>query len=146
MPAENFLDSNIFVYLFERTEEEKYLRANDLVLDSMNNRTGCISYQVVQETLNVIGRRTGVNSQRVGQFLDEILIPMWRINLIVPTPELYRRGLGIRARYGYGFYDSLIVAAALAAGCSTLYSEDMQDGQRIQGLTIRNPFAETLTT
>ena len=146
MPAENFLDSNIFVYLFERTEEEKYLRANDLVLDSMNNRTGCISYQVVQETLNVIGRRTGVNSQRVGQFLDEILIPMWRINLIVPTPELYRRGLGIRARYGYGFYDSLIVAAALGAGCTTLYSEDMQDGQRIQGLTIRNPFAETLTT
>ncbi len=146
MPAENFLDSNIFVYLFERTEEEKYLRANDLVLDNMNNRTACISYQVVQETLNVIGRRTGVNYQRVGQFLDEILIPMWRINRIIPTPELYRHGLGIRARYGFSFYDSLIVAAALGAGCTTLYSEDMQNGQRVEGLTIRNPFAETSAT
>ena len=68
---------------------------------------------------------------------------MWQINQILPTPELYRSGLRVQARYGYRFYDSLVVAAALQAGCTTLYSEDMQDGQRIEGLTIRNPFAET---
>ena len=146
MPAENFLDSNVFVYLFERTEQDKYSRANNLVRDNLNNRTGCISYQVIQETLNVIGRRAGANSQRVGQFLERILIPVWRINRIIPTPDLYRNGLRIQARYGFSFYDSLIVAAALGAGCTTLYSEDMQNGQRVEGLTIRNPFAETRTT
>ena len=70
------------------------------------------------------------------------MIPIWRINQIEPTPELYRSGLQVQARYGFSFYDSLIVAAALEAGCATLYSEDMQHGQQIQGLTIRNPFAE----
>ena len=91
----------------------------------------------------MIGRRIGADSGRVARFLEEILIPLWRIHQINPTPELYRGGLRIRARYGFSFYDSLIVAAALEAGCTTLYSEDMQDGQRIEGLTIRNPFAET---
>ena len=145
MPAENFFDSNVFVYLFERTDFDKYLSARPLVNENLANRTGCISYQVVQETLNVIGRRAGADSERVSRFLEEILIPFWEINRILPTQELYRSGLRVQARYGYSFYDSLIVAAALAAGCTTLYSEDMQDGQRIEGLTIRNPFAETTT-
>ncbi|MCE2500879.1 MAG: PIN domain-containing protein [Dehalococcoidia bacterium] len=146
MPAENFFDSNIFVYLFERTDFDKYLRARALVSENLANRSGCISYQVVQETLNVIARRAGAGSERVARFLQETLIPFWQINQINPTPELYRSGLNIQARYGFSFYDSLIVAAALEAGCSTLYSEDMQDGQQIEGLTIRNPFAETRAT
>ncbi len=145
MPAENFLDSNIFVYLFERSEQDKYLRADDLVRENLDNQTGCISYQVVQETLNAIIRKSGANSERLSQFLEDILLPFWEINRIDPTPDLYRRGLRIQVRYGFGFYDSLMVAAALEAGCTTLYSEDMQDGQRIEGLTIRNPFAETRT-
>ena len=143
MPAENFLDSNIFVYLFERSEQGKYVQADELVRENLDNNTGCISYQVIQETLNAIIRRTGANSERLSQFLEDILLPFWGINRIGPTPELYRSGLRIQARYGFSFYDSLIVAAALGAGCTTLYSEDMQDGQRIEGLTIRNPFAET---
>ncbi len=142
MPAEKFFDSNVFVYLFERTDLPKYLRAETLVRENLTNGTGCISYQVVQETLNVVTRRAGVESHRVDQLLREILFPLWEI---YPTPELYRSGLQIRTRYGFSFYDSLIVAAALEAGCSQLYSEDMQDGQRIEGLTIRNPFAETRT-
>lgn len=143
MPAENFFDSNVFVYLFERTDLPKYSRAEVLVRENLDNRTGCISYQVVQETLNVVGRTVGAGSERLAQFLEQILIPLWQINPINPTPALYRRGLRVQARYGFSFYDSLIVAAALEAGCTTLYSEDMQHGQRIQGLTIRNPFAET---
>lgn len=143
MLAENFFDSNVFVYLFERTDLLKYSRAEILVRENLENKTGCISYQVVQETLNVAVRSAGADVERVSQLLEEILIPMWRINQINPTPELYRSGLQVQARYGFSFYDSLIVAAALEAGCTTLYTEDLQDGQRIQGLTIRNPFAET---
>ena len=96
MPAENFFDSNVFVYLFERTDFDKYLSARSLVSQNLANRTGCISYQVVQETLNVIGRRTGSDSERVARFLEEILIPVWQINQINPTPNLYRSGLQIR--------------------------------------------------
>ena len=56
------------------------------------------------------------------------------------TMETHERALRIAERYGYSIFDSLIIAAALDSGASTLYSEDMRDGQTIAGLTIRNPF------
>ena len=57
------------------------------------------------------------------------------------TLATHEAALGIAARFGYRIYDSLIIASALEAACATLYSEDMQDGQVIEGrLTIRNPF------
>ena len=58
-----------------------------------------------------------------------------------PSPTLYHRALDVKARWQFGFYDSLIVASALQAGCTTLLTEDLQAGQRIEGLTITNPFA-----
>jgi predicted nucleic acid-binding protein len=57
--------------------------------------------------------------------------------------ELHGRGLQVAQRYGYQIFDALVIAAALDAGSSTLYTEDMQDGQRIETLTIRNPFSVT---
>ena len=69
--------------------------------------------------------------------LLRVLAPLWQIN---PTPVLYERGLELRARYQFSFYDSLIISAALEAGCKTLYSEDLQHGQIIGQLTIVNPF------
>ena len=69
----------------------------------------------------------------------DALIPLWKIN---PTRELYLRSLNIKSRYLYSFYDSLIIAAALEADCKTLYSEDMQHGQRIEQLIIKNPFSD----
>jgi predicted nucleic acid-binding protein len=56
--------------------------------------------------------------------------------------RLYQRALDIQARYHYGFYGALIIAAALEAGCTRLYSEDLQHGQLIERLTIENPFLE----
>jgi predicted nucleic acid-binding protein len=100
---------------------------------------GRISFQVVQETLNVITRkfRTPVALSDARELMDGVLTPLWRVN---PTRELYERALDIQDRYQYSFYDALIIAAALSAGCTRLYSEDLQDGQRIEGLTIQNPF------
>jgi predicted nucleic acid-binding protein len=59
----------------------------------------------------------------------------------MPSTALYIRAVEVRTRYRYSFYDSLIIAAALEAGCTRLYSEDLQHGQRIERLTIVNPFA-----
>jgi predicted nucleic acid-binding protein len=57
------------------------------------------------------------------------------------TVETHDRAVHIADRYGYSIFDSLIIAAALQVGASTLYSEDMRDGQAIDGLTFHNPFA-----
>ena len=79
---------------------------------------------------------TAENAQR---FLVQVLAPLWQI---MPNIALYRRGLDVQARYGFSFYDSLIIAAALESGCTRLYSEDLQHGQQIEGLIIENPFKE----
>ena len=71
-------------------------------------------------------------------YLDHVLTPLLRVTA---STHLYHRGLDIQDRYQYGFYDSLIIAAALEAGCRRLLTEDLQDGQTIETLTIENPFA-----
>ena len=70
-------------------------------------------------------------------FLRNVLAPLWRIQ---PSAALYARALDVQERYKFGFHDALIVAAALETGCPRLFSEDLQHGQRIEGLTIKNPF------
>ena len=138
---DDFIDSNVLVYLFDETDLEKYHRARVLVNRLVDDKSGCISYQVVQETLNVITTKLGISHRRVVEFMDETLAPLWQID---PSSELYLRALELRERYGFSFYDSLIVAAALEAGCTRLYTEDMQHGQQIHGLTIENPFISAI--
>ena len=137
MSAVNFLDSNLFIYLLDGSNEQKQQRAMELVQDSLKNGTGCISYQVVQETMNILLRKIGVSTEETHTFFNTVLAPLWTVN---PTRTFYRRGLDIQARYQFSFYDSLIVAAALGAGCQTLYSEDLQHNQHIEKLTVTNPF------
>lgn len=136
-----FIDTNVFVYLFDETDDRKRTIAGRIIKTALENRTACISHQVVQETLNVVTRKlpspmTAENAQR---FLMQVLAPLWQI---MPNVAFYRRGLEVQARYGFSFYDSLIIAAALESGCTCLYSEDLQHGQQIEGLTIENPFKD----
>jgi predicted nucleic acid-binding protein len=75
----------------------------------------------------------------------EVLEALKAIRVLCPSPvpvtiRTHETALRLAGRYGYHIYDSLVIAAAIEASCSTLYSEDMRDGQRIEGLTIRNPF------
>ena len=138
MSAEHFLDTNVLVCLFDKTDTAKQRQAETLVNDSLANGTGCISSQVVQETLNVLIRRLGFMAEDSRRALEDFLVPLWQVN---PTAALYQTAISLRSRYGFPFYDSLIVAAALEAGCIRLYSEDLEHGQRIDQLTIWNPFA-----
>lgn len=143
MSAEDFIDTNVFIYLFDETDADKRELAEGLVFRSLENGTGCISYQVVQETMNVVTRKLSAPPGSAQRLLDDILIPLWRTN---PTSSLYRLALGIHAGYGFSFYDSLIVAAAIEGRCERLYTEDMQHGQQVQGVTIQNPFASLSQT
>ena len=137
MSAEDFLDTNIFVYLFDRASPQKRQRARELVAHGLANGSGCVSFQVVQETMNVLTVKLGTPPDRVRGLLDDVLVPLWQVN---PTVALYLSAISLQTRYGFSFYDSLIVSAAIEAGCSRLYSEDLQHGQQIQRLTILNPF------
>ncbi len=134
----DFLDTNVFVYLFDETDSRKRGIAADIVTQSIDRGTGAISYQVAQETLNVLTRKLNATPAAARRFLDDVLSPLWRLG---PSPELFERALELRSRYAFGWYDALIVASALACGSERLLSEDLQHGQRIGRLLIVNPFA-----
>lgn len=136
-----FIDTNVFIYLFDETDERKRNIAEQLIQSALETRSACISHQVVQETLNVVTRKLPfpMSTENAQRFLEQILIPLWRI---MPSPALYRRGLDLQSRYGFSFYDALIIAAALEFGCTRLYTEDLQHGQQIEGLLIENPFVD----
>lgn len=135
----DFLDSNIFVYLFDEGAHEKRSIAEAITRNAIEARAGCISFQVVQETLNVLTRKLAVpvTTADAQGFLHKMLMPLWRV---MPSQKLYSEAIALQRRLRLSFYDSLIVAAALEAGCKRLLTEDMPDGQRIEGLRIENPF------
>jgi predicted nucleic acid-binding protein len=135
MPAGDvFLDSNVLLYLLSG-EHAKADRAEALV-----QRGGVISVQVLNEFAAVATRKLAMSLRDV----REILSTIRRICVVRPLSlETHDIGLDLAERYHLSIYDALIIAAALLAECKTLYSEDMQHGQKIEGVTIQNPFLVT---
>ena len=128
-----FFDSNVLIYAMVSGDSRRE-RAQQLVAQG-----GTISVQVLNEFVAVARRKMRMPWLDVIQALDAV-------RMLFPSPlaitiDTHREALAIAERYGYGIYDALIVASALEARCAILYSEDMQDGQVIDGrLTIQNPF------
>jgi predicted nucleic acid-binding protein len=127
-----FFDTNILLHLLSG-EPRKADRAEALLAAG-----GVIGVQVLNEFVSVATRKLAMRLPEVREVLSTVRALCTVVPLSVETHDL---GLDLAERYGFSIYDSLIVAAALLAKCRILYSEDMQDGQRIEGLTIRNPFA-----
>lgn len=136
----DFLDSNVILYgLDAGAPAAKQAISLALVGGALANHSAVISWQVVQETLQVISHRfkASVSHDDRQQLLANVLVPLWRVQ---PSAALCDAALGLQKRYGFGLYDCMIVAAALEAGCRRLLTEDLQHGQRIDGLRIENPF------
>ncbi len=134
----DFLDTIVFVNLFDETDPRQRGIAVDIVTQAIDRGSGAISHQVAQEALNVLTRKLNATPTAARRFLDDVLSPLWRLG---PSPELFERALELRSRYAFGWDDALIVASALACGSERLLSQDLQHGQRIGRLHIVNPFA-----
>jgi predicted nucleic acid-binding protein len=134
-----FLDTNIFIYSFDRGAVAKSRRASQLIRTALKTRKGITSYQVVQEFLNVALQRFAppMRTDEAEQYLSTIFRPLLGIH---SSPVLYLEALHLQSRYRLSWYDSLIVAAALQAQCKLLLTEDLQHGQRFGDLRIENPF------
>ena len=130
--GEVFFDTNVVLYLLS-ADAAKADRAEDLLASG-----GTISVQVLNEFAAVARRKIRMSWPEI----RETLTPIRAVCAVEPlSTATHDQATKISERYGLSVYDSLIVAAALLAGCKTLYSEDMQDGQIIERkLTIRNPF------
>ena len=138
-PGKFFLDTNVFVYSFDLDAPAKRRRAQALIAEALASGRGIISFQTVQEFLNVALRKflNPLSEREAQTYLRDVLQPLLRVH---SSATLYTEALALHHRYEFSWYDSLIVAAALEAQCDTIWTEDLQSGLRIQDLTIRNPF------
>jgi predicted nucleic acid-binding protein len=131
MSAE-FADTNVVLYLLD--DGPKAVRAEAILGQGPR-----ISVQVLNETLVNCRRKAGLSWDETGAFLSAIQALCSVESLTLQTHEV---GRALAERYGFSIYDAMIVASALLAGCTTLWSEDMQDGMMVEGrLRITNPFA-----
>ncbi len=131
--ADVFFDSNVVLYLLSG-DTRKAERAEQLIATG-----GAISVQVLNEVANIARRKLHFSWSEV----REITGNLRDVCSVEPlTEQTHERGLAVAARLGISIYDAMIVASALLAGCTTLYSEDLQHGRVVEGvLAIRNPFA-----
>jgi predicted nucleic acid-binding protein len=133
MNDRSFFDTNVVLYAFSQDDPRSR------VAETLLAAGGVLSVQVLNEFVAVARRKLHRSWEEVRRALDIL-----RVFCPAPVPltiETHERAIQIAERYGYSIFDSLVIAAALDAGVSTLYSEDMRDGQSIDALTIRNPFS-----
>lgn len=129
--TEAFFDTNVLLYLLSG-DAAKADRAEALVAAG-----GVISVQVLNEFAAVALRKLAIPLADVREILSVVRGVCAIRSLDVATHDL---GLDLAGRHCLHLYDGMIVAAALQAGCTVLYSEDMQHGRRFAGLRIENPF------
>lgn len=140
MSVDYFLDTNVLVYSFDDTAPTKRKISEDLIGETLRSGRGAISWQVVQEFLNVALHKWDLpmTSSDAAEYMSTTLEPLCTV---FPSPSLWRTALTLQAQSQYRIYDSLIIAAAIQCGAKTLYSEDLQSGRRFGNLEIQNPFA-----
>ncbi|MDD5089966.1 MAG: PIN domain-containing protein [Candidatus Wallbacteria bacterium] len=129
-----FLDTNILIYYVSSDPAKKTL-ARQIVL---SNPDLVVSSQVIGEFVSVCKRKGIFPDQDTYRLAGEFMNLFTFVTIEKTTLEA---SFGISRKYGYSFYDSLILSTALENACSTLFTEDLQHGQQIEGsLKIVNPF------
>lgn len=135
-----FIDSNVWLYRLmvdpncgEAQELRKRLRAINLI----NNVDGVVSTQVINEVCSVLHRKAAFTEEQIKQVIQSFYN---RVAVVELDSDILMNASDLRTRYGFSFWDGLIIASALSVNADILYSEDMQDNLVIeQRLTIINP-------
>lgn len=132
-----FLDTNVLVYSLLENGSSRHAQALQL-MESLKGNYLFISTQVVNEVYVALLKHT-VEEKEIETIMEKII----RLyNISATTIQTIKTGWGIRRKYKFSYWDCIIIASALESNCTILYTEDMQDGQIIEGkLRIRNPFS-----
>jgi predicted nucleic acid-binding protein len=133
-----FIDTNILIYAYDVTAGKKHQISKNILEDLWYSGLGIISTQVLQEFyVNVVQKiPKPIDIQQAKEIIRDFL--KWQV--IVNTSDAIIEAIDISLKYGFSFWDSLIIEAAITSGAAVLMSEDLQHGQSIDELTIKNPF------
>ena len=132
-----FVDTNVLIYAHDRSAGCKHTAAVALLSRLFEQGAGALSVQVLSEFYAVAVGKLGMNSQYAEDAVADL--GSWMIHR--PSHEDVLRASRLFRRYKIGWWDAMLLNSALELGCTTLWSEDFQDGRRYGSLTLRNPFA-----
>lgn len=140
-----FLDTNILVYAIDSSPElcRKRDVAREVVREQIENESGVISIQVVQEFYQVATKKiaTPISAEDALQFIQFISI----LRIVVPNLDMVVAAVHLHKRYTLSFWDAMILQAAKSVDCSELLSEDLQHGFCVDSLIVKNPFTQIST-
>ena len=136
MNGREFLDTNVLIYADDARDPGKRERARALIRRLMRERRGVLSLQVLQEFFAAATRKLNMSSEnarsRIVQYSRFDVVTLDTVDLIAAI-DLHRL-------HRVSIWDALVLRAALNGACTTLHTEDMQDGYVVENLTLRNPF------
>ena len=139
MNAKVFLDSNILIYAVDECNSQKQNKARSLINDLVEQKTAHISTQTLQEFFNVVTKKLSCPKEKAQEFVRNYA-KAFPVHQNSVSDIIH--AIDISMKTGFSFWDSLILSAAVSSGCDTLYSEDLNDGQIVEGVTIKNPFKD----
>ncbi len=131
-----FLDTNILVYAIDESSQKRR-KAEQVLRKAAADGTGVISTQVLQEFYVNATRKLGVSPAEAQDMVRDLR----NLDVVTVTADLIEESIGISVANQLSFWDALVLAAAKAARCSTLVTEDLSHGSRLVGIRIENPFA-----
>jgi predicted nucleic acid-binding protein len=134
-----FFDTNVIVYAHDKAERGKRVRAMDLMETHSRANTLVVSTQVLVESYNALQRAALLSPAHALDIVESLVDE----HVVATDAELVLRGIRLSQRYRLSHWDGLVLQAALDAGCGVVFTEDLQSGQRFDGVEIVNPFADT---
>ncbi len=138
-----FLDTNLLVYSMDRHDPGKQARCRELLKTvSVGDLRGVISTQVMQEFHVAATRKLGVDPLTA----KDIMNAFSRFEVVVVTPDIINSAIDCSILNRLSFWDALIVAAAESSLCDRLWTEDLNSGQVIRGVTVENPLEVSIST
>lgn len=135
-----FVDTNLLVYAYDSSAGRKRKVSSEILSLLWQHRTGILSTQVLQEFFVSLTQK--VRNPILPETAREIVSDLLRWPLVVNDGKNILRAIDFQVKYHFSFWDSLIVQAAVTSRSQYLLSEDLQDGQVIESVTILNPFLE----
>lgn len=133
-----FVDTNVIVYAYDKDAGKKHRIAVDIMKDLWRSGRGTISTQILQEFFVTLTKK--ISAPMDISVVRETIRRLSKWDVAIIDVDTIIRATELQERYNYSFWDSLVVAAAIASGVRTIFSEDLSDGQTIEGITIKNPF------
>lgn len=137
MSERTFLDTNVLIYADDPSAGSKQSRAREVIQEAMDRSLAVVSTQVLQEYYSTAIRKLKLAPAAARDTVDCYA----RLDVVVVKPNLILRAIDLSRLRPVSFWDALVIQAAAVAGCTRLYTEDLNAGQIIEGVRIVNPFA-----